>query len=411
MPEPTAELPTPATSAGPSVVLLRRRRARPFFARHPWVFSGAIDRVEGPAGDGDEVELRSAEGQFIARGLLNRRSRIQVRLYNWNPDEPLDEAFWRRRLEQAVRLRTQTLGLTDPRGACRLVFSEGDQISGLVVDRYADWLVVQFTSLALAQRRELFVRLLVELLKPKGIYLRTERGIGEAEGLELQDAPLWGAVPDGPVIIEEAGLRYGVDLCTGQKTGFYLDQAANRQAIVRYTAGRNVLDAFCYSGGFSLAAAVRGQARHVLGIDGSEAAVRLAELNGRLAGVTHVEFQCADVFKRLEQLTAESRRFGLVILDPPKFARSAKAVADALKGYHHVNRLAVRLLEPEGVLVTCSCSGHITRELFEQMLAGVAEDTARDIQLLDVRGQSPDHPVAASCLETDYLKCFICRVI
>lgn len=417
MPEPTADVPAAAhvsplaATTGLPRVVLRRRRARPFFGRHPWVFSGAIDHIDGQANDGDEVDLYTAEGQLVARGLLNRKSRIQVRLYSWDAERALDEAFWRSRLERAFRLRTATLGLTDPRGACRLVFSEGDGISGLIVDRYADWLVVQFTSLALANRRDMFARALVDLLQPKGIYLRTERGIGEAEGLELQDAPLWGAVPDGPVIIEEAGVRYGVDICTGQKTGFYLDQAANRRAVARYTAGRRVLDAFCYTGGFSLAAAVRGGARQVLGLDGSQAAIRLAELNAQLAAATHVQFECADVFQRLQQLAADSERFGVVILDPPKFARSAKAVEDALKGYHHLNRLAVSALEPEGILVTCSCSGHITRELFETMLAGVAEDTGRDIQLLEARGQAPDHPVSAACLETNYLKCFICRVI
>src|SRR5579862_4694707 len=232
-------------------VVLQPRRARPFFSRHPWVYPGAIARVEGEPADGQEVELISHGGNFIARGLYNSKSKIRVRLYSWAPEEALDEAFFRKRIEAAVRLRETVLGLFGPGQACRLIFSEGDGLPGMTVDRYDQWLVAQFTSLGLAQRRDILVQILRERVQPRGIMLRTERGIGKLEGLELQDGPLWGEVPAEPITIEEDGLRFLVDLKEGQKTGFYLDQRDNRRAVARYAKGRRVLDAFCYTGGFS----------------------------------------------------------------------------------------------------------------------------------------------------------------
>src|SRR5947209_11796165 len=200
-------------------VVLQPRRARPFFGRHPWVYAGAVAAVEGCPADGDVVDVFSHAGHFVARGLYNGRSKIRVRLYSWSPETPLDEAFFRDRLEAALRLRGPVLGLDGPGLACRLVFSEGDGLSGCTVDRYDRWLVVQFTALGLARRRDMLAGLLMELARPEGIYLRTERGIGGLEGLELQDGPLLGSVPGGPVMIEEDGLRFLVNVTEGQKTG------------------------------------------------------------------------------------------------------------------------------------------------------------------------------------------------
>ncbi len=257
----------------PRVVLLPRR-ARPFYGRHPWVYAGAIGAVEGEPADGDVVDLVSDAGDFVARGLYNGRSKIRVRLYSWDAERPLDDAFFRERLASALRLRT-ALGMDGPGAACRLVFSEADGLSGVTLDRYDRWLVVQFTALALARRREMLTEILVDLLNPEGIYLRTERGIGRLEGLELQDGLLWGRPPDGPVVIDENGIRFRVNLAEGQKTGFYLDQRDNRRATARLASGRAVLDAFCYTGGFGLHAA-RAGARSVLGVDQSEPALALA---------------------------------------------------------------------------------------------------------------------------------------
>src|SRR5436190_4290417 len=284
----------------PRVVLLPRR-ARPFYGRHPWVFAGAIARVEGEPANGDVVDLHAHAGDFVARGLYNSRSKIRVRLYSWSPDVDLDVDFFRERLRAALHLRGPILGLDGPGRACRLVFSEADGLSGLTVDRYDRWLVVQFTALGLARRREMFTELLAELARPEGMYLRTERGIGSLEGLELQDGPLWGRVPAEPITIEEDSMPFLVHLTEGQKTGFYLDQRDNRRAVARLAAGRRVLDAFCYTGGFGLRAA-RAGAQSVLGVDVSEPALALARENVKLNHLDAVSFVRADVFDHLDSL-------------------------------------------------------------------------------------------------------------
>jgi 23S rRNA (cytosine1962-C5)-methyltransferase len=390
-------------------VILKPRKARPFYGRHPWVLDSAIARVDGSVEDGDVVDLVTDAGKFIARGIVNGRSRIRVRLYTWDNRQALDPAFWAEKLRTAIALRVQ-LGLYRPDGAARLVFSEADGISGLIVDRYGPWLSVQVTALGMARRLDELCGLLVDLVQPRGIFVRTEKGVASAEGIELRDGLHWGEAPDGPVFIVENDLRYGIDLAEGQKTGFYLDQRDNRRVAAGYCRDRRVLDMFSYSGGFALNAAVHGGAREVWGFDSSHKAVALAKANAELNGVTIARFDEADGFKALESLAAEGERFGVVILDPPKFARSRQSVDDALRAYHRLNRLAVDVLEPGGILVTCSCSGHVTREDMLYMLLGVAEQTHRDIQVLETRGAAPDHPLSVTCLEGEYLKCLICRV-
>jgi 23S rRNA (cytosine1962-C5)-methyltransferase len=390
-------------------VLLHPRRARPFYGGHPWVFAGAIADVEGEPADGDEVDLVAHGGAFVARGFYNSKSKIRVRLYSRDAAAPLDRAFFRDRLVAAVRLR-QMLKLDGLGRGCRLVFSEGDGLSGLVVDRYDRWLVAQFTSLALAARRDLLAELLVELTGAEGIYLRTERGIGTLEGLELRDGPLWGRLPSGPVVIEEDGVKFLVNCAEGQKTGFYLDQRDNRGAVARLAEGRRVLDAFCYSGGFGLHAA-RAGAESVTGLDQSEAALELARENGLLNGLDgRMTFQRGDVFDELAALADRGDKYGLVVLDPPKFARARNAVEEALRGYRRLQALALRLLGPDGILVTCCCSGLITVDMLENLLAQLAAETHRDVQILERRGPAPDHPVSVACRESHYLKCLITRV-
>ncbi|HEV3120461.1 MAG TPA: class I SAM-dependent rRNA methyltransferase [Isosphaeraceae bacterium] len=390
-------------------VILKPRKSRPFFARHPWVFAGSVGRIEGEPETGDEVDVVSHEGNLIARGLYNPRSAIRVRLYRW-PSGPLDAAFWNERLEEALRLRTEVLCLPAEQAAARLVFSEADGLSGVTVDRYDRWLVAQFTSLALYLKRDLLLPRLIELTGAEGLLLRTERGMAEQEGLLLEDGPALGSVPSEPIEIIENDLRFQVDLHTGQKTGFYLDQRDNRRAAALYARGRRVLDLFCYTGGFSLNALKHGGAASVLGFDASSGAIALAKRNAERNGLSKATFEANDVFEALEDLRSEGERFGAVICDPPKFARQQKAVEDALKAYLRLNRAAIELLEPDGILVTCSCSSHVDRTLFASLLAQVAELSGRAIQILEQRGQAPDHPVAATCLETEYLKCFICRV-
>ncbi|MEX0700682.1 MAG: class I SAM-dependent rRNA methyltransferase, partial [Planctomycetales bacterium] len=403
--------PQPSTSNLP-VVTLKPRRAMPFFNRHPWVFAGAIHRVQGDPSPGAEVRLHADDGEFIARGLFNPHSNIRVRLYGWNEDEPLEANLWSRRLDQAIALRRRLFPDMSTETACRMVASEADGISGLTVDRYGDWLLAQFTSLALWQRRDEFVRLLSEKLQPAGIWLRTEKGIRESEGLEVADGLVAGREPPRPLFIEENGVRYGVDVVEGQKTGFFLDQRENRRAVAAYVAGRRVLDVFCYSGGFALACAVQGGAKEVLGIDSSAPAITLARANAELNGVAdRVRFEQGQAFEALERLRDAGERFDAVVLDPPKMTRHRKGLEQALRGYHSLNHLAVEVLAPDGLLVSCSCSGLVSREEFEAMLASVAQRSGRSIQILEARGQAPDHPVSTQCAETAYLKCSICRAV
>jgi 23S rRNA (cytosine1962-C5)-methyltransferase len=375
------------------------------------VLDSAIDRVEGEPADGDVVDLQTHDGNFVARGLWNSRSRLRVRLYAFGAAVPLDDALWRSRLATAVALR-KSLGLDDPAGGCRLVNSEGDDLSGLIVDRYGDYLAVQVTALAMERRLETIGDTLESLVAPRGILLRgAERGLSKLEGLHLPDRVLRGTEPTGPVFVVEHGLRFGVDLAEGQKTGFYLDQRENRRAAAQYARGRRVLDMFSYSGGFALACAVAGRAASVLAVDTSAKATALIEANAALNGVANVTAETADAFEKLDSLAAAGETFGMVVLDPPKFARSRASLDDALRAYHRINRVACDLLEPGGILVTCSCSGSVSREDFLQMLAGVAQRAGRTLQLLEVRGAAADHPVTASCLEGEYLKCVIARVV
>ena len=391
-------------------MILKPKRARPFFGRHPWVLDSAVLRVEGDPTDGAVVDLATHDGNFVARGLWNAASRLRVRLYAFDAATKLDGPFWQARIESAIKLR-QVLGLDDRAGAARLVNSEGDNLSGLIVDRYGDYLAVQVTALAMAHRLDAICDTLEAVVKPAGILLRgAERGLAKLEGLHLADRLVRGTAPAGAIFVHEHGLKFGVDLTEGQKTGYYLDQRDNRQAAARYARGRRVLDLFCYSGGFSVACAQSGGAASVLAVDSSAKATTLAKANADLNGAANVTVETADAFEKLDALAAAGERFGMVILDPPKFARSRASLDDALRAYHRINRVAVGLLEPGGILVTCSCSGSVSRDDFLQMLAGVAQRSGRPLQLLECRGAAPDHPVSASCLEGEYLKCVIARV-
>ncbi|MFN0018966.1 MAG: class I SAM-dependent rRNA methyltransferase [Pirellulaceae bacterium] len=402
-------------------VTLLPRKALPFYGRHPWVLGSAVQKVEALGRkklkeeklDGEVVDLYNERNKFVARGFYNSQSRIRVRLFTWSEGEALDETLFRRRIGQAILLRDQ-IGyerVTDrEQTATRLVFSEGDGLSGLVVDRYGEYLVVQATSMGIAKRLETIVGILQDLLRPKGILLRADKSMAKLEGVEFTEELHWGELPEGQLTIRENGIAFGLDLKEGQKTGFYLDQRENRKAAAGYMKGRRVLDLFCYTGGFALASAKLGQAKEVLGIDGSKKAIAQAQANAALNAATNCTFEVADAFKTLDRLQAEGTRFGAVVLDPPKFARNRSTVNSALMAYHRVNRQAVDLLEPGGILVTNSCSGSVKREDFLLMLSGVAQKSGRDIQILEVRGAAADHPVSATCLETEYLKCVICRV-
>jgi len=390
-------------------VIIRSDRLRPFIERHPWVRATAIEVVEGNPQDGSVVDVVSRQGKFIARGIYNSQSQIRVRLYTWQ-DEPLDERFWRRRIEAAVALREQ-LGMLTPHGAARLVFSESDGLSGLIIDRYRDFLVVQVNSLGFQQRLETIAGILQSTMNPRGIIARSDGEIRSQEGITLEGIATWGEVPSGPILVQEHGLDLGVDLLAGQKTGFYLDQRDNRLAAARLVKGKRVLDMFCYTGGFSVAASRCGQAKEVWAFDSSEKAIVMARANAEQNGITNVRFEVGDAFQTLKSLREQGERFDVVIVDPPKFASGKSKLPEALRAYHYLNRLAIDVLNPGGYLVTCSCSGYVTREDFFNVLFGVSQQVKRDVQVLEQRGAAPDHPVLLTCRETHYLKCFICRVL
>lgn len=393
-------------------VRLKPRRALPFFSHHPWVFAGAVHSVSENVADSDEVVVHDDRGRFVGRGLYNSRSQIMVRLYSWSEHESLTTEFWSRRLDDAISLRRTLFPVFDTALACRLVFSEADGLSGLTVDRYGDWLLMQVTSLAIAQRLPLFLELLREKLSPRGIWLRTEKGIRDAEGLQLEDGLAWGEPPPRPLIITENGIQFALDVAEGQKTGFFLDQRDNRRRVADFVSHQRVLDVCCYSGGFSLNCLVHGGAREVVAIDLSESALALARANAERNGVAdRLTTRRGDCFRMLGDLAEAGESFQTVILDPPKLARNRQGLDAALRGYYSLNRSALALVEPGGVLATCSCSGQVSSEDFVDMLAQAALHENRRLQILEVRGAAADHPTAISCLDSAYLKCYLCRVL
>lgn len=390
-------------------IALKPRKWPALAGHHPWVLARSLEASGPSPPDGSEVDVVAHDGRWVARGIYNGRSYIRVRLYSWRDGESLDDRFWRTRLADAIDLR-RVLKYDDPAAAARVVFSEADGLSGLIVDRYGDFLVVQIAALAIERRLDALVQTLAELLRPRGISVRTDPKIRQVEGLSGLQGSVWGEPLPAKLVVHEHGLAYEVDLGEGQKTGLYLDQRENHRAAARYLLDRSVLDVCCYLGGFSLAAARLGGAREVLGIDSSERVVQQARTHAQTNLIDNVRFETGECFETLERLAAAGSKFGGVILDPPRFAGSRKNVDSALRAYHRLNRLAVDLLEPGGILVTCSCSGRVTRHEFLSMLAGVSQRTGREIQVLEHTGAAPDHPVRLSCPETDYLKCVICRI-
>ncbi|TWT49940.1 Ribosomal RNA large subunit methyltransferase I [Thalassoglobus neptunius] len=396
----------------PPVATLKPRKALPFFCQHPWVYDSAIQKISGSVSTGDEVIVRANDGQFIARGLINPNSKIRIRLYSWDESTPLDASFWKARIHDALQLRKKLFGDTPTEKTCRLVFSESDRLSGLTVDRFNDWLILQWTSAALESHKTEIVNALQEEVSPRGIWLRTEKGIKTLEGLDIEDGLIQGEEPPRRMTIEENSLRFHVDLIEGQKTGFYFDQRENRRAIHNLAAGAHVLDVCTYTGSFALNAASNPKCESVLAIDSSASALELAQTNAEENGLANkVTFQRSDAFDGMAELVEQGIKFDLVILDPPKLARTRGGLKRAVKAYIRLNSLAIQLLQPGGFLLTCSCSGHVSVTDFFEIIAQSSLEVARPVQILQEFGQAPDHPVISSCPETSYLKAFLCRAI
>jgi len=387
-------------------VILRKKSKESIRALHPWVYKSEIDRVEGAAKPGDVVCVVSPKKNPIGYGYINPASEIAVRLLD-KDEFRLNTDFFIGRIRQALAYRERVVRHAN---AYRVVHSEGDFLPGLIIDRYAGIVVVQFLTLGMDARREMVVEAIAEVLKPKGIYERSDVHVRKYESLELRKGWITGS-GETEVQIEENGVRYLVDIDKGHKTGFYLDQRENRMLAAAHAAGRDVLDCFSYSGSFALAAAVAG-ARSVAGLDASEDAVRLAERNAELNGcLKKCAFRVGNVFDELKKFDKEQRRYDAIFLDPPSFTKSKASVDEAYRGYKEINLRALKMLNDGGILLTSTCSHHVTDEMFRAMLKDAAADARRTVRVIARGAQSKDHPVILSIPETEYLKALLVQVV
>jgi 23S rRNA (cytosine1962-C5)-methyltransferase len=390
---------------------LKKNEDRRLRAGHLWVFSNEVDVQHTPLTafePGEPVQIQDSRGTPVGSGYVNPRSLICARLVSRRPGQELDAALLRRRLESALALRERVYGAGGP--FYRLVFGEGDGLPGLVVDRFGEVLVVQITTAGMERLRDDVVAELARLLQPAGILLRNDTGSRELEGLPLYVEAAHGSVPDR-VEIRENGVRFIVPLTSGQKTGWFYDHRDNRARLGRYAAGRRVLDVFSYAGGWGLQAAVAG-ATEVLCVDSSAGALQVLAESAALNGVEgRVRTLQDDAFDALGELAAKRERFDLVVLDPPAFVKRKKDLKQGEKAYQRINRLALELLSDEGVLVSASCSYHLSRDSLLDAVLRAGRDAGRELQILEEGHQAPDHPIHPAIPETAYLKAFFARVL
>jgi len=392
------------------MLVLAPGREKSLLRRHVWIFSGAIADVEGEAAPGDTVTVVDSKHRFLARAAWSPASQLSARVWTFDPEETVDADFFRRRIEAAVEYR-KFLKLDAPEGGCRLVHSEGDALPGLVVDRYGEFLVVQFLSAGVERFRAEIVAALQEATGAKGIYERSDSSVRAKEGLEERKGLLAGAEPPNPVVIVENGAKYAVDVRHGQKSGFYFDQRDSRAAVAALSAGKRVLNAFSYTGGFGVAALLAG-AEQVINIDSSAPALKLARHNLEMNRIapTRCENIEGDVFTELRRLAEAGEKFDLIILDPPKFIESRNALVKGCRAYQDIARLGFGLLVPGGVLVNFSCSGLMTPELFQKITADAAIDAGVTGKFIRRLEQSPDHPTSTAVPEGFYLKGLATRI-
>jgi 23S rRNA (cytosine1962-C5)-methyltransferase len=387
-------------------IVLKRGKEKPLLRGHPWVFSGAVSKVHADIAPGDLAEVYSAEGQFLGVGHANPRSQIVFRLLSRESGR-VEMDFYRKRITSAALWREAVLkGTTD---AYRIVNGEGDFLPGLILDRYGEVLVFQFLTAGMDRLKEQLVELAAHAFRPRVIYERSDSAVRAEEELPMASGLLYGADRPGPAEIADQGCRLFVDFRKGQKTGFYLDQRENRLLLEKMAAGRKVLDVFCYTGAFSMRAAIGGAAELVL-VDSSEEALRMAEMHFDLNGLVHVPHRMVrgNGFETMRGLHPD---YDAVVLDPPPFARKRPQVQKASRGYKDLMLQAIRLLKPGGLLFTFSCSHHISFDLFQKILFSAGLDAGRELQIVNRRGQPLDHPVNVNHPEGEYLKGFICRVL
>lgn len=393
----------------PSVIL--KKAADNFIKRkHPWIFSGAIEKVEGNPSNGETVQIFTSNKIPIGHGSYSPSSQIRVRVWSFNPEEKIDSEFFRRKIFLANSLREKVIDFSKT-NAYRIINAESDNIPGLIVDRYSNYLVCQFLSAGAEFNKKIIVEILDDAFNPSGIFERSDVEVRTKENLQPMQGLLTGTVPEDLVEVKENGFKFFADVKGGHKTGFYLDQRDNRALLSEFSKGKNVLNCFSYTGGFSVYALASG-ANKVTQIDSSEVALEIANKNIGLNGLnlSSVENINDDVFTVLRKFRDERRTFDVIILDPPKFAESASQIQKASRGYKDINLLAIKLLNPGGVLFTFSCSGHISPELFQKIVADAALDSGREAKIIKQLTQSSDHPVSLNFPEGLYLKGLICLI-
>lgn len=391
-------------------IKLKKGRDKSFNRNHPWIFSGAVDSVKDVNTNGETVDIISGDGKFLGYGSYSSHSQISVRVLSFNPDEKIDRAFFKQRIENAILFRKQIINY-ELTNSYRLINAESDSLPGLVVDKYADFIVCQFLSAGAEFWKKEIVEILVDLINPSGIFERSDVEVREKEGLQQSKGILYGKAPEELIEIIENENRFLVDVNYGHKTGFYLDQRDNRKLLENFVLGKEVLNCFSYTGGFSIYA-IKAGANKVVNVDSSAESLSLADKNFTLNGIDSSKYENTqdDVFKYLRKLRDTSKQFDVIILDPPKFAESVSQIEKASRGYKDINLLALKLLKKNGVLFTFSCSGHIVPELFNKIIADAAADAGREVHLLKYLTQSPDHTMLTSFPEGLYLKGLVCKV-
>ena len=392
-------------------LVLAKGREKSLLRRHPWIFSGAVARLEGKIVPGETIDITDAHGKWLARAAYSPASQICARVWTFDRNEAIDTDFFIRRLKQAQEWR-DWLAIRDDLNSYRLIAGESDGLPGVTIDRYAHFLVLQLLSAGADYQRPVLVAALQKLYPDCSIYERSDVAVRKKEGLALTQGLISGEMPPALLPIEEQGMKLLVDIQQGHKTGYYLDQRDSRFATRGYVKNRRVLNCFSYTGGFAISA-LMGNCRQVISVDTSQEALDIAKQNVELnqLDLSKAEFLRDDVFKLLRKYRDSGEKFDVIIMDPPKFVENKNQLSGACRGYKDINMLACQLLNPEGILMTFSCSGLMTTELFQKIIADAALDAGRELQFIEQFRQAADHPVIASYPEGLYLKGFACRVI
>lgn len=392
-------------------LFLAKGREKSLIRRHPWVFSGAVERIEGKPLPGETIDIMDSQGKWLARGAYSPESQLRARVWTFMQDESIDNAFFIRRLQRAQSWR-DWIAQRDGLDSYRLIAGESDGLPGVTIDRFQNFFVLQLLSAGAEYHREALVAALQHCYPDCSIYDRSDVSVRKKEGMELTQGPILGDIPPALLPIQENGMKLLVDIQQGHKTGFYLDQRDSRLAARNYAKGRRVLNCFSYTGAFAVAA-LMGGCEQVISVDTSQAALDIAKQNVELnqLDLSKAEFIRDDVFQLLRHYRTQGEKFDMIIMDPPKFVENKNQLASACRGYKDINMLALQLLRPGGILLSFSCSGLMPNDLFQKILADAALDASCDIQFVEQFRQAADHPVIATYPEGLYLKGFACRVM